>query len=168
MRKLQILTSLALFALLAPYLHAQTGDWNAVENLAPGTSMSVKGRGHFHLMCTFVQANDDRLVCARPAHYQPILTRRFPFPVPTPIQGPYYFFDRRQIRDVRLEHSRANNALIGAAVVGGAFAAVGANSDSGTLTRGGGAILCGLIGGLIGGVFGRDFPLFHRKVIYRR
>ena len=134
---------------------AQPGGWRAVENLKPRSRISVKV--HLRTICFFVRATHDELVCELPADH------RIPF-------GPSQLtFDRQSIREVRLEHGEAADAALGAAIGGGVGAAVGASvKGSGSLTRGGGAILLGAIGGLVGGFFGRDFPPLHGKVVYKR
>jgi hypothetical protein len=154
MRKLQIIPPLMLM-LCVPSARAQKGDWKAVENLAPGTRISVKLA--VRAICFFEYASDDELVCR--TH------------VAAPIGAISYKrqYPRPKIREVRLEYSEAADTAIGAAVGGGAGAIVGAVAGgNGTITRGGGAVILGGIGALIGGAFGRDFPIAHRKVVYKR
>jgi hypothetical protein len=47
-------------------------------------------------------------------------------------------------------------------------ATVGASLSNPSLNREGEALLLGSIGAIAGGFFGRDFPLIHGKVIYKR
>jgi hypothetical protein len=143
--------------LLASIARAQTGSWQAVKDLQPGTRISVQGASRFHSPCIFEQATDEQLVCEYILHGP---RRAF-----IPSQRVY---ERKKIREVRLEHSDAANMATGAAIGGGLGAAVGATAGNGTLTRGGGALLLGGIGALVGGTFGRDFPITHGKVVYRR
>lgn len=143
--------------LLASIAQAQTGSWQAVEDLQPGTKISVQGTSPFHNVCIFEHATDEQLVCQRIQHGS---RRAF-----SPSERVY---ERKRIREVRLEHSDVANMATGAAIGGGIGAAVGASAGNGTLTRGGGALLLGGIGALVGGSFGRDFPVTHGKVLYRR
>jgi hypothetical protein len=143
--------------LLASTAPAQTGDWQAVKNLRPGTKISVQYGRPFHNMCIFEHATDEQLVCERILRG---FSRAF---IP-----PQAVYERKKIREVRLEHSDAANIATGAAIGGAVGAAVGAGAGNGTLTRGGSALLLGTGGALIGGAFGRDFPVAHGKVVYRR
>ena len=149
--KLILLLSTAL--LLASTAPAQTGDWQAVKHLQPGTKISV----HFRNLCVFEHATDEQMVCEHTLHGP---------------RGAFFpserVYERRKIREVRLEHSDTANIATGAAIGGGIGAAIGANASNGTLTRGGSALLLGTGGALIGGIFGRDFPVTHGTVIYRR
>jgi hypothetical protein len=143
--------------LLASTATGQTGDWQVVKNLQPGTKISVQGGHSFHNLCVFEHATADQLVCEH--------IRHGPRGAVLPSERVY---QRGTIREVRLEHSDTANIATGAAIGGGIGAAVGASAGNGTLTRGGGALLLGGIGALVGGTFGRDFPVTHGKIIYRR
>jgi outer membrane lipoprotein SlyB len=77
-------------------------------------------------------------------------------------------FERKRTREIRLEHSDQTNGAVGAAVGGGIGTAVGASLSNPSLNREGGALLLGSIGAIAGGFLGRDFPLIHGKVIYKR
>jgi hypothetical protein len=156
MTYIESFTLAAALLLLASIAVAQTGDWQAVKDLRPGTKISVQ-YGHFHNLCIFEQATDEQLACDHVFHG--------PRGAFTPLERVY---ERNKIREVRLEHSDAANIATGAAIGGGIGAAVGAGNGNGALTRGGGALLLGGIGALIGGTFGRDFPVTHGKVVYRR
>jgi hypothetical protein len=147
--------------LLASIAVAQTGDWQAVKNLQPGTRISVRsGRPFIRNTCFFLSATDDQLVCERAVHAR----RRMIIP-PIPPEAVY---ERSKVREVRLEHSEATNTVAGAGIGAGIGAALGASANNGTLTRGGSTLLLGGIGALIGGSFGRDFPVIHGKVVYQR
>jgi len=148
---------LAAFLLCAWGLHAQKGDWQAVKVLPPGTTISVK-TGHFFghdPLCVVARVTDERLVCELLVHGP---TRIF-----MPSEAVY---DRKRILDVRVEHSEETNVLTGAAIGGGLGAGLGAARSR--TARGAGALLYGLGGAGIGGLLGRDFPVFHGRVIYRR
>jgi hypothetical protein len=139
---------------------AQKGDWEAVKNLPPGTPISVK-YGHFliHNRCLFQKATDDRLFCVR------LLYGASAVFVP-----PDAIYERKKIREVRLEHSDASNMAVGAAigaVVGGALGAAG-SADTHVRARVTLGLLLGGGGAVIGGFLGRDFPIRHGKVIYCR
>lgn len=147
--------------LLSSLSLAQTGNWQAVKNLPPGTRISVRSNHLFiRNTCFFLRATDDQLVCERVSHSR----RRMIIP-PIPSQAVY---ERSRVREVRLEHGEAANMMAGAGIGAGIGAALGAGANNGTVTRGGGALLLGSIGALIGGSFGRDFPVIHGKVVYRR
>jgi len=145
---------MGLFLVLALGAQAQNADWNEVRNLPPGSRISVKTR--FRVLCDFDWATDDELVC-EPVSYSPF------YRGPTEL-----LFDRKRVREVRLEHSDETNSAIGAAVGGGTGAIIGAVGHSDTITRGGGALLLGGIGSLIGGSFNKEFPITHGKVVYKR
>src|SRR5215467_7319058 len=86
--------------LLATCASAQVGDWNLVKSLSPGARISVKTR--VRLTCNFQAASDDTLLCQQTRH------ARIPLP-PQVIE-----FERKKVREVRLERSEAANALTGA------------------------------------------------------
>jgi hypothetical protein len=170
----KIISLALLFGLLAPAASARKRSWQAVEKLPPGASISVKS-DWLRTQCTFVRAADEELVC-RPIPpmqppYRPWPPSPVPFPYPPapPPPPPLAFYDRKDVLEVRLEHSVAVNVLTGVVIGAGAGAGLGAAANGhGTLTRGGSALLGGLIFGLIGGVIGRNSPPFHRGVIYKR
>ena len=152
MRNLSVTLSI-LAALLLMSEQARAGDWRAVENLAAGSRISVKIR--FHTLCNFRRATDDILIC-QPAH-------------PSILTGAGDIsFERKRVREVRLERSDQTNTAVGAAIGAGVGAVVGASARHPSLTPGGSALLLGGLGSVIGGFFGRDFPIVHGKVIYRR
>jgi len=139
---------------------AQSRDWKVVKQLAPGTPISVKyGSFWLHNRCVFESASDDVLVCERVLYG----TSRLFIP-------PEAVYRRKLVREIRLEHSDASNIALGAAVggaVGGALGAA-ASGDTHTRARVGAGLLVGMGGAAIGGLMGRDFPIRHGKVIYRR
>jgi hypothetical protein len=157
MRDTRTISFLLAPLLLASLAIAQQADWQAVKNLAPDTRISVRSEHPFHSMCIFQRATDEQLLCER------ILRGSSRLLIP-----PEAVYDRKKIREVRLEHSEAANVATGAAIGGGVGAAIGASARSGALTRSGGAFLLGTGGAIIGGFFGRDLPVTHGKVIYRR
>lgn len=160
-----------LFGFLTPVAGARKPSWEIVEKLPPGTSISVKS-DWLRTQCTFVRATDDELVCQPVPPMQPAYRPWPPLPIPIPYPPApppdLAVFRRQDVIEVRLEHSVPTNVLTGMAIGAGAGAGLGAANGSGTLTRGGSALLGGLIGGLVGGVIGRNSPLFHRGVIYKR
>ncbi len=153
MQTLKIFCSVLAWLVLASAAQAQAGDWRALEHLAPGSRISVKIR--FHVLCDFRGATDTILVC------EPVRRR-------TLIGPGVVTFDRKRIREVRLEHSDEANTAIGATLGATVGAAVGASLRSTSLTRGGSALLLGGAGAIGGGFAGRDFPILHGKVIYKR
>ena len=104
----------------------------------------------------FEAATDDALICERIPHG---LIRVGPSEVR---------FDRRSTREVRLEHNDTANRLTAAAIGTGAGAALGASNNSGSLTRGGSALLLGGIGAIVGGFVGEEFHPLPGRVIYQR
>lgn len=139
---------------------AQSRNWNVVEQLAPGTPISVKyGRFWLHNRCVFERATEEVLVCERVSYG---MSRLFIPPVAE--------YRRKLVREIRLEHSDASNIAFGAALggaVGGALGAAG-SGDTHTRARVGTGILVGMGGAALGGFIGRDFPIRHGKVIYRQ
>lgn len=171
MRKLHIIALAILLGFCVHTASARKRSWETVEKLPPGTSISVKS-DWLRTQCTFLRATDDELVCQPVPPMQPVYRPwpLSPIPIPYPPAPPpdLAVFRRQDIIEVRLEHSVPTNVLTGVAIGAGAGAGLGAANGSGTLTRGGSALLGGLIGGLVGGVIGRNSPLFHRGVIYKR
>lgn len=170
MRKLHFIPFTLLMVFLVPAAAARKRSWYAVEKLPPGTSISVKSVW-LRTQCTFVSATDDELDCdpvppSEPV-YRPWPPAPFPLPYPPASRPGLAVYRREDVLEVRLEHSVPVNVLTGVGIGAAAGAGAGAANDSGTLTRGGGALLGGLIGGLIGGVIGRNSPIFHRGVIFK-
>lgn len=154
-KRRRLVCSLLVVVLLGPNVQgrqAQTADWQAVENLGPGTLISVKTQHRFP--CFFASATDEELVCNGPRD------RLLRLP-------PKMIFPRGEIRGIRTEHNQAKVAWIGAGMGAGVGAAVGASTCKGSR---GGAALIGVLGGaLVGAVVGSIVPIFrHGKIIYRR
>jgi hypothetical protein len=121
--------------ILIPAAQGRAGNWRAVENLAPGSRLSVKIR--FHMLCDFRRATEAALVC-EPTQCGPFF-------------GPHEIaFNRKYIREVRWEHSDDANTAVGTTV----GAAVGASVGNSSLNGGGGALLFGGAGAIIGGFAG--------------
>jgi hypothetical protein len=154
MRRIRLIQPLLALLLCAWNAQAQTGTWQAVESVRPGSVISVRAR--YHIKCIFRSATDDVLICDSVRRG---LIRLGP---------PEVTLDRKSVREVRLERSRGANELAGAAIGAGAGLAIGASAGNGTLTRGGGALLLGGIGGIIGGFVGRDFSILPGKIICQR
>jgi hypothetical protein len=113
-------------------------------------------------MCTFLKATKTQLFCQ--------VIEQAPFPYIIRGDRAYRLeFDRKIVREVRLEHSDRTNSLIGVGIGAGVGAALGAAGGNETAAeRKGAAVLFGMFGALIGGAMGKNFPLFHRNVIYKR
>lgn len=155
MRQRRIFTFLLLLFVTAASAQAHTGDWKTVEHLRPGTLIFVEA-GH-GVRCVFVQATDKELICD-PAGPSPVWLGQL-----------RYRFERRIVREVRLEHSDTTNTLIGTAIgagAGAALAAVGGGQGGGG--RGGAAFVGALFGGILGAIAGRLHPITHGKVIYKQ
>jgi hypothetical protein len=133
---------------------AQIGSWKAVQHLTPGTPISVQSR--LRILRRFRSADERQLVCDRMPAGGIVL------------HDPAIRFDRREILQVRLEHSPETNALIAAGVFGsvGAGLAAARSGQSG-ITPGGAALFGGGIGAIFGFHFGRLWPIHHREVIYQ-
>jgi hypothetical protein len=155
MRKLYCVAAILAVLVSVPGARAQQGDWGAVKKLAPGTRISVKTS--VRLVCYFESATDEDLYCDMRRHV------RFA----TMDSGRHY--ERKRIREVRLEHSEESDAAVGALVGAGAGAAIGAGvPGNGTVTRGGRVLLLGGIGAIVGGFAGREFAVAHGRVVYKR
>ena len=137
--------------LFSPYLRAQTGDWSLVQQLQPGTRISVKAQRR--LTCVLESADDRALICRieTPRYFN---------------YSPDVFFDRRDVREVRLEHSDGFHAGIGTAIGFVVGAAVGAAKTS--AAPGLGALIFGSVGAMTGHQFGPDIAIIHGPVVYRR
>ena len=103
-RTIIISLTILLLSSLAP---AQTGDWQAVKNLQPGTKISVQSGTRFHILCTFEYATDEQLLCER--------VLRGPR---GPVIPPERTYARAKIREVRFEHSDGTNMATGALIGG--------------------------------------------------
>ncbi len=88
------------FLIMASRTQAQTGDWQAVENVRPGSRISVRAK--YRVRCIFQRATQDELVCER---IQSGLIR---------ISLSEITFDRWSVREGRLEPSDEANAAVGA------------------------------------------------------
>lgn len=93
MRILPLFPVLLMTALPIP---AQNHDWGAVQNLRPGTRITV--RHAFHVGCELVRVTDQELTCDRQVADQ---DRRVTF-------------RRNRIREVRLERTEQNHWVRGA------------------------------------------------------
>jgi hypothetical protein len=160
MRQPPLYQFLLLTCLWVADARAQSGDWKVVKQIPPGTSISVKyGRFSLHNRCVFESATEDVLVCERILYG----TSRLFIP-------PEAVYKRKLVREVRLEHTDASNIAFGAAIggaVGGALGAAG-TGDTHAQARVAAGLLVGMGGAVVGGLMGRDFPVRHGKVIYRR
>ena len=78
-------------------------------------------------------------------------------------------FERKEVRQVRLEHSDDTNALIGLATGGAIGFAIGASGhrvDASTRLVGG--VVGGTVGAFAGRFMNRSIPITHKNVIYKR
>ncbi len=142
------------FLMTASNAQAQTGDWQAVENMMRGTRISVKTK--HRVGCIFERATENALVCER--------TDRGSFRIaPREIE-----FDRRSVREVRLERSDDANGAVGALIGAGADAALGASTGNKTTSREGGVLLLGATGAIAGWFIGSEFHILHGEIIYKR
>ena len=152
--KRQMISALLAVLLLASNAQAQTGDWQAVKNLRPGTRISVKTQHRYP--CFFASATEDELVCNGPDRLL-----RLP---------PRMTFSRGEIREIRMGPNQAKDAWIGAGIGTGAGAIA-----AGTGSRdypGFHAFIGGLAGAGVGALVGATVPIFqeifhHGKIIYK-
>lgn len=144
-----VVSAVIVVLLLAASTPAQSGDWQAVQNLKPGTRIFVKAQKRYS--CTFDHATEEALVCK----------------VPRPFRGPSLVsLSRPEVREVRLQPNLAKHGWIGAGIGAGVGAAVGASSGTGS--RGAGAFFGALGGAMLGGLVGMIVPIFRSgKVIYK-
>jgi hypothetical protein len=151
---LPLLLSAGMWAQSVPPASTARGNWPAVEELAPGTAISVTTR--HRIQCVFREATETELVC----DVSGMPMRMFP-------PAPAFVFRRDLVRQVRLEHRLASVA-VGAAAGATIGAVAGANTGNGSLTHQGGELVLGGIGALVGATFGRTFCFLHGKIIYER
>lgn len=147
---------------IASTLEAQTGDWQAVQNLTPGTRLSVKLKLSYY--CIFQYATDDEVVCGVPRPFFRFGTRSYP---------------RAKIREIRIppDPRKSKGGKIGAGIGAGtvvvAAVIAGRNNPSPEypdaltipVAAAGGAFAGWLIGGLVSAVHG---TFKKGKLIYKR
>src|SRR5579872_3420119 len=90
--------------ILVSSVHARTGDWQAVKDITPDTHISVKGNRRFRVPCLFRRATEEELVCDHMARESIFHS------------GPERIFDRRNIREIRLEYNDASRRGVGVAI----------------------------------------------------
>ena len=131
---------------------ASDGDWEIVKSLPEGTPISVKAK--LRHLCTFQLATDTTLTC-RPK-----------------ISGTTSWtlsFERKEIRQVRLEHSDDTNELIGFATGGAIGFVMGASGHRpDTSSRLFDGVVAGALFGFAGRFMNRALPITHKSVIYKR
>ena len=143
-------------SIVAP-LRAQTSDWRSVEELAPGTPISVVAkfrRGTGRHGCELVRVTDWELVCDRDIGGD---IRRL-------------IFAPEKVREVRLEIPEDNRMIRGAfigGVIGSLLGALAATHAKDPELRGYAPFYGPLIGVFIGGGIGSRVHR-HGAVVYRR
>jgi hypothetical protein len=142
-----VLTVLVLLPGARGQVQAQTGDWQAVQKLNPGTRISVRAQHRFP--CLLEYATADELSCKVPDNRL--------------IRLPYKITIRRgDIREIRLESSQAKDGWIGAGIGAGMGVVLGASTGKRSP-------IPALGGAMIGGVVGTMVPIFrHGKIVYRQ
>jgi hypothetical protein len=141
------------FSLLPSFAQAQNRDWNALLALRPGAAIKVYADKNVH--CDFDYVTDEVLVCQIPRHNS--------FFIP----APPFSFSRAQVREVHLEHPKANAAI--GALVGGIFgAAVMMKGTVFARDRRAAGLIGGVGGGALGGEIGQMIPVIRGTVIYKR
>lgn len=151
--KRQIFSSMLVILLFSSNTQAQTGEWQAVQSLRPGTRIRVKT---LHpVQCVFQRATEDELTC-----------ERFYRVIQPPLSE--VVFDRRSIREVRIETSDEANGTVGALIGAGAGIAIGVSTVKTSNEREGRSLLLGSVGAIIGWFFAHDFHIVHARIIYKR
>jgi hypothetical protein len=130
-----------------PSARGTTGSWDQVENLAPGTPISVLERHRIH--CQFESATDDELACRSDSRISLLFT-----------------IPRSQIAQVTLDMSDSNHVAAGALIGGGIGAALGALRSGDPHARGAAALFGGGLGALFGGSFGKAIPAKRGPILY--
>jgi hypothetical protein len=146
-RPISLLLALLLLVSNAP---AQTGDWQAVKNLAGGIKLKIKlKQGHTFGHCEFMGATEDALACDYPALLRDNRAQ----------------YRRDNIKAVYLVH---NARAIGFGIGAGAGAVIGAATTPGPVpVRGLLALVDASILGGLGYFFGMVLdPFFHGKAVY--
>lgn len=149
----RIFPSILALLLLVSRAPAQTGDWQAVMDLAPGTLISVLSR--YDTRCIFDGATDDTLSYELVSYASSWAGSK----VRT--------LQRRGIYQVRIEVGHGTHAATGAVVGAGVGATIGAiGSYPGSYAKT--ALAFGIVGALVGGGFGGTIPSTRCRVIYKR
>lgn len=143
MRLKFLLASSVSFACLLSTASAQTGTWADVQNIRPGSYISIKTE-HYNVRCEFHHASDTDLWCKD------------------------QFYVRRSIHEIRLER-RVASAFVGA--LGGA--GIGAGAGLGLAKGDPEArvyypLYFGIGAAILGARVMGSMPIIHGKVIYRR
>ena len=154
-KQLRIISSMLVVLLFGSNAQAQTGDWQAVENLKLGTRVIVKAQHRY--ACSVEGTTEEQLVCEV---HQPRSFRTTTLTIP-----------RAEIREVRTLPNQSKDAWIGAGIGAGAGAVTAASTSR--TSRGANAFFGALAGGLVGGIVGMTVPVFqlifqHGKIIYKR
>jgi hypothetical protein len=130
---------------------AQTNDWRTVEQLKPGTPISIVEHGRQE--CELDSVTDSELICVMPMSR---ITRKLAYA-------------RSQIQEVRRETPDHNSMIVGAIAGGiaggllGYFATLNASDPE---THGYSTYYAVPIGAFIGGIVGRHIHR-HGAVLYR-
>jgi len=145
MRYRSVMCSLLTASLFLSNCQAQTGDWRAVQDIPPGSLISVKTQ-FGTTRCAFQIAGDAELYCDSGT------------------------FHRQSIRRIRLEHLNAS-AVLGAAIgtgigIGVGVATTRVSRDAETRVYGPAAL--GILGGIVLGVILHRIPMVHGKAVYQR
>jgi hypothetical protein len=153
-RSRQIISSLFVVLLLGWNAQAQTGDWQAVENLKLGTHVIVKAQHRY--ACSVEGTTEEQLVCEV---RQPRSFRTTTLTIP-----------RAEIHEVRTLPNQSKDAWIGAGIGAGAGAVTAASTSR--TARGANAFFGALggagVGALVGGMVAVFQVIFQRgKLIYK-
>ncbi len=149
-RKRQIISSMVVALFFGFTARAQTGDWQAVQNLKPGSYILVKAQRRYR--CSVERATDDELICE--GH------------LPRSLRVSTLRIPRSEIHEVRRlpQPNQAKDAWIGAGIGAGA-GAITAGTGSRTY-KGVNAFFGGLAGAGLGALVGATVPVF--QVIFQR
>ncbi|HEY0796377.1 MAG TPA: hypothetical protein VGD64_11405 [Acidisarcina sp.] len=147
-------------------MKARRGSWQDVENLPPGTQISVNPLHGMRFRCVFESANDHELICEPPQPPYLCMSCALLTGVVRPVSyGPIHF-DPKFVRDVHIEHPGGNTA-IGVAIGAGLGIVLGTQGVHGADRRPS-QVVFGLLLGTAGGFIGRHVPIIRGTVVYER
>ncbi|HTR26429.1 MAG TPA: hypothetical protein VMI10_20830 [Terriglobales bacterium] len=143
--------------LLSSPTFAKSRNWQAVTDLPPGIEIAVRAEDLPYIPCAFEHANQKELVCEHVVYG------------PRGAASREFVYERKKIREVRLERGENTNGAVTGALIGGAAgSALGASVGNSAPGRVVGGLFLGGLGAVFGGSIGRSFHSVHGKVIYRR
>jgi hypothetical protein len=154
MRYPSVIACILTCLLAAQNLPAQSGNWNAVAAMTPGTHIYVVSK-HLHRACDLLRVTDNELLCEEGSSRFGSRTLVAPR------------WEIREVREVQAREAKiAAAAALGAAVGVGIGRATIKGKDAETQVYG--TASCALLGVIAGAVAGRIFSDIHSRIIYKR